>query len=138
MPELCNHPKQGIKSVCPLCDNYFADNGDDIDKRLEEFAKNLQDSQEDVPPEFKRFLSDNWEKLLAYNWISVEERLPHDFHEVLYFAINDKGSKEIMTGHRENGTWTHCCLFYSTTYLNSDYVKVTHWMELPEYPNAEK
>lgn len=68
------------------------------------------------------------------NWISVEERLPKPFHEVLYFAINDQNNKEIMTGHiTHTGKWTHCCLFYSTMELN-DLVMVTHWMELPEYP----
>lgn len=66
-------------------------------------------------------------------WISVEDELPPDKHEVLYFAINENQTSEIMTGHREKGIWTHCCLFYSTMYLNAD-VKVTHWMELPHYP----
>jgi 1,2-phenylacetyl-CoA epoxidase catalytic subunit len=67
------------------------------------------------------------------NWISVEDKLPEDYREVLYFAIDDMGSKEIMTGHREKGNWTHCCLFYSSFVLN-DKVTVTHWMELPGYP----
>ncbi len=66
-------------------------------------------------------------------WISVEEKLPDDYKEVLYFCINDNGSKEIMTGHRVKGYWTHCCMFYSTVILN-DLVEVTHWMNLPEYP----
>lgn len=67
-------------------------------------------------------------------WISVEDKLPPDKHEVLYFAMNDMGNMEIMTGHRERGVWTHCCLWYSTMHLN-DECKVTHWMELPNYPN---
>lgn len=67
-------------------------------------------------------------------WISVKERVPEDKKEVLYFAILNEGmSREIMTGHRDNGQWTHCCLFYSTFYLN-EAVEVTHWMELPDYP----
>lgn len=67
-------------------------------------------------------------------WNSVEDILPPEKHEVLYFATfqNDM-SKEIMTGHREGNAWTHCCMFYATVTLN-DNVKVTHWMELPEYP----
>ena len=69
------------------------------------------------------------------DWISVDERLPKDLEEVLYFAINDGGSKEIMTGHREKGEWTHCCLFYSTMYLKC--CKVTHWMPLPDYPKVQ-
>ena len=67
-------------------------------------------------------------------WISTEDRVPPDYQEVLYFAINDRGSKEIMTGHRERDRWTHCCLFYSTLPLNPENVTVTHWMELPDYP----
>jgi len=68
------------------------------------------------------------------NWISVEEKLPEDFQEVLYFAVTNEGnSREIMTGHRENGEWLHCCMFYSSARLNHE-CKVTHWMELPEYP----
>lgn len=77
---------------------------------------------------------------MTNNWISCTERLPPDYHEVLYFAINDSGNREITTGHRENGRWTHCCLFYSTIVLN-DLVTVTHWQELPAYPakiNDEK
>jgi hypothetical protein len=70
-------------------------------------------------------------------WISVEDRLPPDYQEVLYFAINDSGNREIMTGHRDKGSWTHCCLFYSTITLNPD-VLVTHWMELPDYPKSGK
>jgi len=66
-------------------------------------------------------------------WINVDDQLPPDKHEVMYFAINEMGNKEIMTGHRENGAWTHCCLWYSTQTLNP-LVKVTHWMELPNYP----
>lgn len=67
-------------------------------------------------------------------WISVNDKLPPDLHEVLYFATTNNGNtREIMTGHRENGDWTHCCMFYSTMRLN-DECKVTHWMELPDYP----
>lgn len=70
-------------------------------------------------------------------WISVEDELPKDFQEVLYFAVtNDTNSREIMTGHRENGHWKHCCMFYSSQTLN-DLVRVTHWMELPDYPKPK-
>lgn len=67
-------------------------------------------------------------------WISIKDRFPDDYIEVLYFAINDIGTKEIMTGHRVEGTWTHCCMFYRTVKLN-DLVTVTHWMPLPKPPN---
>jgi hypothetical protein len=42
---LCDHPESNLiqvqgepmifKKVCPICDNYFADHGDDAEKRLE-------------------------------------------------------------------------------------------------------
>ena len=66
-------------------------------------------------------------------WIDVDESIPDDFKEVLYCAVTTEGSREIMTGHREKGYWTHCCMFYSTMYLKED-VAVTHWMPLPDYP----
>lgn len=70
------------------------------------------------------------------DWISVEDRLPESCHEVLFFAINESGSKELMIGHRDKDSWTHCCLFYSTVYLEN--CTITHWMELPEYPKIEE
>jgi hypothetical protein len=70
-------------------------------------------------------------------WISVTDRLPPDYHEVLYCATFQRGNKELMTGHREKGDWTHCCMFYSTMRLNGE-CEVTHWMELPNYPSIEQ
>jgi hypothetical protein len=67
-------------------------------------------------------------------WINVTEKLPDDYVEVLYLAVNDSGTKERMTGHRENGKWKHCCMFYSTITFNEDFIKVTHWMPLTEMP----
>ncbi len=66
-------------------------------------------------------------------WIDVDDKLPEECQEVLYFAINAMGSKEIMTGHRQDGKWTHCCNWYSTQILSDD-IAVTHWMPLPDYP----
>ncbi len=67
------------------------------------------------------------------SWISVEDNLPPDYQDVFYVAVNPMGHKEIMTGHRVNDEWTHCCLWYSTQVLNTD-IEVTHWMELPLTP----
>lgn len=69
-------------------------------------------------------------------WVDVDEALPEDYKEVLYCAVTHEGTREIMTGHRENGFWTHCCMFYSTRYL-SETVAVTHWMPLPDFPGSE-
>ena len=71
-------------------------------------------------------------------WKDVNEELPPNKHEVMYFATMDNGNhREIMVGHREDELWTHCCMFYSTRYL-SELVTVTHWMELPNYPSIEQ
>jgi len=79
---------------------------------------------------------DKLEELIASipKWISVKDGLPEDCKEVIFFSVNDVGSKELMIGHREKGYWTHCCMFYSTRRL-TDLVAVTHWMPLPEYPH---
>ena len=69
-------------------------------------------------------------------WISVEDQLPPDLHEVMYFAINAMGTTEIMTGHREHGLWMHCCMFYSSMRCDNT-ITVTHWMELPDYPRSK-
>lgn len=69
------------------------------------------------------------------NWISVDDQLPPEKQEVMYFATFHDFNKEIMVGHREGDVWTHCCMFYSTRFL-SENVKVTHWMELPDYPQS--
>ena len=68
------------------------------------------------------------------DWISVEDRFPDDYVDVLFLALNELNSKQLMIGHREHGRWTHCCNFYSTITL-TDLVRVTHWMDLPKYPN---
>ncbi len=68
------------------------------------------------------------------NWISAKDSLPPFNHEVLYVAITDTGTREMMTGHLGAQGWTHCCMFYSTMHLNENVI-VTHWMELPEFPD---
>lgn len=71
------------------------------------------------------------------DWISVKDSLPPDYKEVLYCAINDTIVKDILIGHRENGVWFNCYLFYASSPLN-DRVEVTHWMPLPDYPKFYK
>ena len=73
---------------------------------------------------------------IQIGWISVEDKLPPDYHEVMYFAINAMGTTEIMTGHREHGLWMHCCMFYSSMHCDNT-ITVTHWMELPDYPRSK-
>jgi Protein of unknown function (DUF551) len=67
-------------------------------------------------------------------WISVKDQFPEECEEVLFLCTNETGKKEIMTGHKEDGIWHHCCCFYSTMALN-DLVMVTHWMPIPGEPH---
>ena len=69
-------------------------------------------------------------------WRSVNKELPPDLQEVLFFAEDENGNKEIMTGHRKNDVWHHCCLFFSTVALVEG-IKITHWMPLPSYPKYQ-
>jgi Protein of unknown function (DUF551) len=70
-------------------------------------------------------------------WIKTGDRLPKEYVDVLYIAINESGHKEIMIGHREKSDWTCCYLFYGSHTINPDLVRVTHWKPLPEYPDNE-
>lgn len=54
------------------------------------------------------------------DWISVKDRLPDNFHEVI-IATDDSRVKSAM--HMVDGKWN--------TFLN-----VTHWMEYPEAPEV--
>jgi Protein of unknown function (DUF551) len=67
------------------------------------------------------------------SWIRVEERIPPQRHTVLYLAMK-RNEKKIMIGQLEHGIWTCCYLFTGNCPMSSD-VRVTHWMELPGYPN---
>jgi hypothetical protein len=69
-------------------------------------------------------------------WINVNEELPEDHREVLLFAINDDGIKEIIMGCLDRGTWFHCCLFDVSTKLRN--VTITHWSELLDYPELDE
>lgn len=70
-------------------------------------------------------------------WISVEDSLPPDYEEVLYFVATEH-KFDILVGHRKEGVWYNCYLFYSSTPINEAYGKVTHWMRLPDYPEDRK
>ena len=70
-------------------------------------------------------------------WILVEERLPEAKLAVLGYGIRSRRygeqdpfpSAHIVYTRGEDEGWF--------TYWNSEYVKVTHWMPLPEPPKEE-
>lgn len=67
-------------------------------------------------------------------WISVEERLPEDCSYVIVYLRNkhndNKDIWHIDADYFEDGDWHR--------YPEHGYYNVTHWMPLPEPPNAEK
>ena len=71
-------------------------------------------------------------------WISCSERMPPDLYEVMFFYIilnevtGEIVKKDIICGHYEKDSW-HICYLFTSIPLN-ERIKVTHWMELPEYP----
>lgn len=78
-------------------------------------------------------------------WISVDDRLPNNLHPVLIKQIYED---EILIGYINNhGEWIEQCnniQVYGDAYCErviakvfdeEDYLKVTHWMPLPQPPN---
>lgn len=68
-------------------------------------------------------------------WISISERYPEKKKSILYVAVSGSNKKIIM-GSFENGIWKSNYMFYGSAPFTHD-VLVTHWMELPEYPEME-
>lgn len=60
-------------------------------------------------------------------WIDVEEKLPKREEKILVFATPMYGSLSIELGKYCNDDF----------YINDRSARVTHWMPLPEPPNAE-
>lgn len=73
------------------------------------------------------------EKASEPEWIRVEDRLPNEGQEVLFFnerIYNMKGepySSDVHCGFHFKG--------YFKTWLSQDKMKATHWMPLPNKPN---
>lgn len=62
-------------------------------------------------------------------WISVEERLPEDYEDVV-IIMRDGASSWYRVAYREYGGWS----FGGGRRVNDE---VTHWMHLPEPPKEE-
>ena len=62
-------------------------------------------------------------------WISVEERLPKDYEDVV-IIMRDGASSWYRVAYREYGGWS----FGGGRRVNDE---VTHWMHLPEPPKEE-
>lgn len=77
-----------------------------------------------------------------YEWINVKDKLPPEFKEVMFFyqiymdfkQEKEVVKKDIVCGHYANKIWHVCYLWHSIALR--DCVHVTHWMPLPENPDA--
>lgn len=82
------------------------------------------------------------------SWIPVEEQLPEENAEVLLFTIlqgvekpAERPQRIHYVGYYESGSWlVHLYSFEYKRVMAEDlkscpWIKVTHWMPLPEPPN---
>jgi len=65
-------------------------------------------------------------------WIKCCDKMPEKYEEVLFVACENH-NREQMIGFRIGSQWVTTRLFYGCDELN-DFVTVTHWQPLPEYP----
>ena len=72
------------------------------------------------------------EKLM---WISVADELPKRLQKVLFFWVMEGHLKNVSMGFRDEAGW-RVYLPYTSYALNPEFIEVTHWMELPDYPDA--
>ena len=79
-------------------------------------------------------------KLSEREWVSVEERLPKFNQDVLLYDNWSDDIKSMRVGHlSEINTYQckdHQCTI-PTWCGGSDYYNITHWMPLPDKPNAK-
>ena len=69
-------------------------------------------------------------KTRALRWISVEERLPEDYEDVV-IIMREGASSWYRVAYREYGGWS----FGGGRRVNCE---VTHWMPLPEPPEEDE
>jgi uncharacterized protein DUF551 len=69
-------------------------------------------------------------------WISVKEKRPKKLHKVLFYYILDKHMPNIAVGYNTIDGW-NIYLPYSSFDLKDGPVEVTHWAELPDYPDKK-
>ncbi len=71
------------------------------------------------------------------NWIDVNDRLPKKLQKVLFHWIMEGHLKNISMGFLDYRGW---CIYlpYSSYGFNHEYVDVTHWAEIPDYPKIDK
>ena len=100
------------------------------------------DTKEKLVELLDRFVYDEWygndeitDELISngvtvQEWISVDDRLPEPWKQVLIYSLHDFCESAVYTGvpGKWRVTWNH-------EMLDAD--SVTHWMPLPEPPKGE-
>ena len=76
----------------------------------------------------------NGESEINMNWISVKDRLPDKLQKILFFWVMEGHLRNVSMCFSDDKGW-RSYLPYTSYYLNPEFIEVTHWMELPEYPN---
>lgn len=67
------------------------------------------------------------------HWIDVKDRLPEKMQKILFCCIQEGYLINIYMGYLCDDGWD-IYLPYSSFKLRGDICPVTHWMELPDYP----
>lgn len=70
------------------------------------------------------------------NWICVKERLPNKLQKVLFHWVCPGGNRNISMGYLCDAGWD-IYLPYDSYRMHPDRLKVTHWMNLPLFPEYE-
>lgn len=71
------------------------------------------------------------EDINVHTWISVTERLPNEWEDVLVYSSCDFCCVAVWLGIKEKNWWRE-----RFTHIKFD--TVTHWMPLPEAPKQDK
>lgn len=69
-------------------------------------------------------------------WISIKDRLPNNLQKVLFHWVSSGRLRNIAMGYLCEDGWD-IYLPYHSYKLRQDKFPVTHWRDLPEFPEME-
>ena len=67
-------------------------------------------------------------------WISIEDRLPESGQDVLLVHMISDDASSVMSGWRDSNHWFENCYYGKPANVPKE--DITHWMPLPEPPDA--
>lgn len=71
--------------------------------------------------------------LCVTGWIKVEDNLPSKLHKVLFHWLCPGGNRNVSMGYLCDEGWD-IYLPYHSFKMCPEKLKVTHWRELPKFP----